>query len=80
MTWVKKRKRKKKDLILNKENELIFTQLQKPSHLKNKYLNEYNEELLLRITLGVYKFSINSSMFLSELRPSSTASIGQKTN
>ena len=32
--------KKKKDIILNKENELIFTLLQKPTHLKNKYFNE----------------------------------------
>ena len=32
--------KKKKDIILNKENELIFMLLQKPTHLNNKYLNE----------------------------------------
>ena len=32
--------KKKKDIILNKENELSFTLLQKPTHLNNIYLNK----------------------------------------
>ena len=44
---------KKKGMVLNRENESSLTLLQNPTHLKEKYLYEYNEELLLTITLGV---------------------------